>query len=265
MDLTILKVGGSVITFKDKPLRINRSNIERISREIAEALRIKPQSLVIIHGAGSYGHPQVMETGIHLGVSNRRQLVDMARIQSLQNLLNYILTRRLQLEGVPAYPMQSSALALMNKGELVDFYLKTVKTCLKIGLIPVLYGVPAIDESIKCSILSGDEISIQLAHRLKARRVIHGTCVDGVFTEDPNLSKDAKLVEVIDRDNFKEVLNALSKSGGMDATGGMYGKVLKLVWLAERGVEGLIVNASKPGVIFNALLGERVKGTLVRF
>ena len=54
--MIILKLGGSVITCKGavKPT-LNQENLARISQEIAHS-RVK--ELLIIHGAGSYGHPQ---------------------------------------------------------------------------------------------------------------------------------------------------------------------------------------------------------------
>ena len=48
----ILKLGGSVITKKEKKLTPNLEAIKRLAKEIAGA---KVFPLIIIHGGGSYG------------------------------------------------------------------------------------------------------------------------------------------------------------------------------------------------------------------
>ncbi len=52
--LLILKLGGSVVTHKDQDYKAHHENIERLSREIAEA---NQYPLIIVHGGGSFGHP----------------------------------------------------------------------------------------------------------------------------------------------------------------------------------------------------------------
>lgn len=67
--MIILKLGGSILTNKNsKKAEVNYTNLNRIANEIKNALINKgmdnfinnnssDQGLVIIHGAGSYGHP----------------------------------------------------------------------------------------------------------------------------------------------------------------------------------------------------------------
>ena len=52
--MQILKLGGSVITHKDEYFSPHNENIERLAEEIKKS---SSKSLVIIHGAGSFGHP----------------------------------------------------------------------------------------------------------------------------------------------------------------------------------------------------------------
>jgi isopentenyl phosphate kinase len=143
--------------------------------------------------------------------------------------------------------------------------LAAVRGLLRLGMVPVLYGVPAYDEERGCSILSGDELTVFLARGLGASRVIHGVDVDGVYTDDPKANPQAELIKIIDEGNVDAVLAALARSSKPDATGGILNKVSKLVELAKAGVECEIVNAAKPGVVARALRGERGLGTLIKF
>lgn len=264
-NLVILKLGGSVLTFKETPFKANFDNIRRLSKEISEAYFNGEFKLILVHGAGSFGHPMVLESKIHLGIKTESQLASFAKVQSMQNFWNFLVTTSLQDEGLPAIPCQPSSFSIVERGKIVWMPIKAVKSFIKLGLIPVLYGVPAYDRVQGCSILSGDEITAYLAKKLKPLRVIHGTNVDGVFTEDPRRNKDAKLIRLVDSKNFEKILSTLSKSTGLDATGGMFWKVSRLIEVAKSGVECLIVNACKPGLIKKTLLGEDVVGTKIKF
>ena len=261
MDITILKIGGSVITdkFSETP-KINPENLKNISKEIASAWNRK-EGLIIIHGAGSYGHVIVKRTGIDKGIKTDGQLRDFAETQRLQNELDGLVTKYLIDAGIPAFPLQASASAVMSSGKLVDMCTSTIESLVKIGMVPVLYGVPAYDRNQKCSILSGDEIAPYLAVKFNARKIIHAGNVDGVFTSDPNKNPDAKLIREINSANIDQVRIGLTGSTATDVTGGMSRKVSELLGI---GIESQIVNALVPGNIAKALEGEEVVGTIIK-
>jgi len=260
-DLIILKIGGSVITDKfSKTPKVSPENLKRISEEIASVYDKESISLIIIHGAGSYGHVIVNKTGIDKGIKTEEQLKAFAETQRLQNELNSIVTKYLIDAGLPAIPCQASAFAVMESGRLVNMDKSAIEGLLNIGMIPVLYGVPAYDKAQKCSILSGDQIAPYLAVKLNAKKIIHATNVDGVFTSDPNKNPDAKLIPEINSKNIDQVKKWLAGSTATDVTGGMFRKVSELL---EIGIESQIINALVSGNIVRALKEERI-GTIIR-
>lgn len=265
MDLIILKIGGSVITdkFSKKPV-VNFENLKRISKEIASVYNFQKISLILIHGAGSFGHLIVKKTGIDKGIKNKKQLNAFAETQRLQNKLNCIIAKELIKKGLPAFPFQASVGAIMKKGRLIKMDLSVIKGLLKLNIIPVLYGVPAYDTQQGCSILSGDQIAPYLAKKLKAKKIIMASDVDGVFTADPKKDKNAKQIKEINRKNFNEVRKMLGGSTSVDVTGGMLGKVLELIKIAKTGMLIQIINATKKDNIKKAFLGKRV-GTIIRW
>jgi len=259
--IIILKIGGSVITDKfSRTPKVNPENLKRISEEIASVYDKEKMSLVIIHGAGSYGHVIVNKTGIDKGIKTEERLKDFAETQRLQNELNSIVTKYLIDAGLPAIPCQASFSAVMESGRLINMDKSAIEGLLNIGMIPVLYGVPAYDKAQKCSILSGDQIAPYLAIKLNAKKVIHATNVDGVFTSDPNRNPDAKLIPEINSKNINQVKEWLMGSTATDVTGGMFGKVSELL---EIGIESQLINALADGNIARALKGEKI-GTIIR-
>ena len=57
-NIKILKVGGSVVTYKNKNSSLNVEVIKNIASDIARWLEEnKTKSLIFTSGAGSFGHP----------------------------------------------------------------------------------------------------------------------------------------------------------------------------------------------------------------
>lgn len=259
-DLIILKIGGSLITYKSsKTPRVNYRNLERISREIASSFASSKFSLILIHGVGSFGHIIVHKTGIDKGIKNKRQLEYFAETQRLQNELNVIVTKDLIKAGLPAIPCQASSFAVMESGRIKKMDSSVIEGLLKIGMVPVLFGVPAFDQHQKCSILSGDQIASFLATKLNAKRIIYATDVNGVFTSDPHKNPSAKLIPRLNNKNIVQIRKWVTGSAATDVTGGMLGKVLEL---SKTKISSQILNGLIPGNIIKALNGEKIGTTI---
>jgi len=243
---------------------VNFENLNRIAKEISEAYNSEGKQLVIVHGAGSFGHQIVKRTGINNGIETKQQLVDFAETQRLQNVLNSIFVDALIREGLPAIPCQASASAIMDSGKFLKMDTEAIKGFIEIGLIPVLYGVPAYDKTKKCSILSGDDIAPYLAKELGAERIIHGTDVDGIFTGDPKKDKNAKLIPLITEDNFDEVKKMVSGSTAVDVTGGMLKKIIEIMKITKYGISSHIINANVRENVKKAMQLDQSFGTVIK-
>ncbi|MCK4550353.1 MAG: isopentenyl phosphate kinase family protein [Candidatus Aenigmarchaeota archaeon] len=261
-NITILKIGGSLITEKDKDVpTINYPNLKRFAKEVAESYQKEKSPLVFVHGVGSFGHVIVHKTGIHKGLTKESHLIDFAETQRLQNELNVAVVQEFIKNNIPAMPVQASASAVMEKGTIKSMDVKAISGMLDIGLMPTLFGVPAYDSKQGCSILSGDDICVYLAKMLNATRLIHATDVDGVFDSNPKENPNAKIISHITRQNFEEVLKKTTGSSNTDVTGGMKNKIKGLLELVGTTTE--IINGNKKGYIKRALLGEVGLGTRI--
>ncbi|MHA1277394.1 MAG: isopentenyl phosphate kinase [Candidatus Helarchaeota archaeon] len=257
-ELILLKIGGSIITKKDvNEPKIRTENLRRIAKEIHESYTGGTWNLVIIHGAGSFGHPIVKRTGIHEGITRPEQVFSFAETQLLQNRLNCAVCEALQEYNLPAIPIQPSASAILEKKRVSYLNSEIVKSLLDISLIPVLYGVPAFDKALKCSILSGDQIIVYLASKLHPDKIIFASNVDGI------LDQNNHLIEKITRDNYELIKNSFYTPTYDDVTGSMAGKIAELKNL--HGINTYVVNGNKEGIIKNVLLGKTVRGTSIEF
>jgi len=262
--LIILKLGGSVITKKEaeEPL-IDHDNLSRISKEIADSSFDK---LIIVHGAGSFGHPSAKKYGIGSPITNEedftRKKLGFCITQSWVKKLNTIVCDSLREKGILAVSIQPSSFIITKNKRIYSCNLDLINKYLELGFVPVIYGdvVPDLDESIKICVLSGDQIINYLGENLKPTRVILGSDVDGIYTKNPKKYDDAELMN-----NVTSCEDLVAEGSlNVDVTGGMNGKLIELIELAQLGVESEIINAGKENFIKRALNHEKGIGTIIK-
>jgi isopentenyl phosphate kinase len=242
--MQVLKLGGSVITRKFEYLEADEKNIEMLARMLAEVWDPK-MKLILVHGAGSFGHAPVIAHGITSGVKTKKQMLGFADTHSSCTYLSNIVVDRLIKNGIPAITIPPAIIIKQRKGRIVKFETGIINDYLKAGYLPVLHGDMVLDSALGGSVCSGDQIAAYLGK--KAQRITIGTDVDGVIM-------DGKLVEKITKENWKKVRKYLKESDAPDVTGGMLGKVEELIKIKKRSY---IVNALKPKRIADLLRGKK--------
>ena len=258
--LTILKIGGSVITQKkERRKKIDKKILERLSLEISNAKKKKNFSLIITHGVGPFGHIIAEKFKLHKGYRNKSQIEAVANLYVDLKKLNLEILKIFKSSGLNVVPFQQSSAWKLNNGRLKNPNMEIVQKYLNIGLTPILHGDLLIDDKLGFSVLSGDQIVYCLAKKLGARRVVIGTDVDGVFDSDPRLRGSAKLLKRINSSNLKGI--NMGGSTAVDVTGGMKGKINELMELSRLGIKSRIINISKTGVLEDALCGKKNLGT----
>ena len=257
----VLKLGGSVVTIKEKPFTPNRPIIKRLVREVLEA---NLKSLVVVHGGGSYGHPIAKEYKIVEGYKTSDQLIGFSKTRQTMMALNKLVVDAFVQNGLPAVSVQPSAFILTEHGRIVEFNPTIIERLLNLHTIPILYGDAVLDTSLGFSILSGDQIASSLAVTLGVRRIIICVDVDGLYTEDPKSNPKAELIKEITLGGLRRILGNIRDAKTTDVTGGMYGKIVELIPALEKGVEVKIINAKKINRLYKALKNKEVIGTEIR-
>lgn len=263
--MIILKLGGSVITRKDSLTpTLDESNLKRIAREISNS---SYQKLIVVHGAGSFGHPYAREYNIGSEIDTEKELErkrhGFSKTQNSVKNLNAHVCQHLQDEEIPAVSIQPSSFIKTHNKRIIRADMDLISSYLDMGFVPVLYGDVVLDtnDRIKMAVLSGDQIVKYLAEHLKCEKVVLGSDVDGIYNVDPKTNPNATLIKVV---TSKSDLELLDNTQNVDVTGGMGGKLEELLELANIGVESEIINATHDNNIKNALNGEKGIGTLIR-
>lgn len=237
--MIIVKLGGSAITDKGR-FRVARMDvIESIAKQISEV----EERIILVHGAGSFGHPFV----IKFRLNEEKNLEGIIRAHMSCVELNFKICKvmlNLGLKPFPIHPLQTFKL----RGDKIYFDRDMFKDVLKEGFIPVTHGDIVYDvEDRFFKVLSGDDITIELARSFNADKVGFVTDVEGVYIE----GKVSTFV------TWKD-LDKIGFSKGVDVTGGMRSKVEKIL---RSGVNARVFHYSK---LKDFLLCKNV-GTLVKF
>jgi isopentenyl phosphate kinase len=254
----IIKLGGSVITEKDKLFKPSTTIIERLAREIAKA-NVEP--IVIIHGGGSFGHPVAHKYDLVKGYKYSDQLIGFAKTRQAMVELNKLIIDALINNNLSAVSVQPSSCIITQNGRIDTFNIEAVKKLLDLNLIPVLYGDAVLDYDLGFTILSGDQLVAYLAVKLISKKIIIGVDVDGLYTKDPKKDSKANLIKHITIKKLKEILEAIDVTTNTDVTGGMKGKLIELIPALRKGTIIKIINAKIPNRLIKALKDEEVKGT----
>ncbi len=249
--MKILKLGGSAITDKNAERKARPEQIRRLAKAISEVWKSGMRDMVVVHGAGSFGHTLVLKHGINEGIETEEQRLGYADTHAACSELSLLVVKALIGEGIPAISIPPSSVIIQKDKRISRFDDAVVKGYLSKGYLPVLYGDMVPDEELGGSVCSGDQIMAWLGK--DAEFLVFATNVDGV------LDDQGKLIPEITRENFGEASKHLKETSN-DVTGAMKGKIGELL---DSGQTSYIVNASHPERIVALIRGEQAVCTKV--
>lgn len=262
-----VKLGGSIITDKQRPATPRRDVIKRLALEFKAALEVRPDLCIVLgHGSGSFGHVVGDRYRVRQGIAAGQSWWGYAATGAAAAQLNRIVADAFLAVGVPVLTVQPSASALCRDGRLVEMNVHPIREALRHGLVPLVYGDVALDEEWGCTIVSTEQIFAYLAQRLRPGRMVLVGEVDGVYDDDPLANPQAVRIPRITPGNLHSLQAQLGGSHGVDVTGGMLAKVLEMVDLVAQGSAGSVhlISGKRKGALMRALQGDAAgEGTLI--
>jgi len=253
----IIKLGGSVITNKRKKNTFERERTSRLISEIKES----GKRTIIVHGAGSFGHILAKKYELFMGYKNQKQIMALAEVQKDVKNLNLKVLSKFREEGISAVSLAPSAFLVNDNGKIKRMDSSLFKKYFELGFTPITFGDVVIDETLKFSICSGDQIMLELAKAFSPEKVIFVADVDGIFSSDPIFGESSMFLPVVDENTFLSVKKSEGKVD--DVTGSIYGKIEIMLKIASLGYETLILNGNVENRLKDALLNKEVVCTKI--
>lgn len=190
--IIIIKIGGSSITNKAQFETFNETSLDWFAQTVQKTLSSTYNKklhtrLVIVHGAGSFGHYQAKEFGFrgvmgadknhvntlnkmkeenildnpilsdkeHIGIAKTRLSVQTLHLKLISTLIAY---------GIPAVGVSPFALSPVYDEDLnLEALASSVTQIVNQGMIPVIHGDAVFQRDIGGAILGGDDIVCSIA------------------------------------------------------------------------------------------------------
>ncbi len=260
--LTILKLGGSVITYKDSsPPKCNVDSLSRIATEIKST----NNSILIVLGGGSFGHQAAHDFGYgDTNTPRETRLAGIPTIRHNMSLLSLQVEEIMNNEGVKSVVIPPFSFVELKNREIIDFPLEIIKKTIESGITVITHGDVCFDIFLGSSILSGDTIVTHITQELTPTQILLGTNVDGVFSDNPTTNPEAKIIPIINSRNMELALSGAGPSTSTDVTGGMAKKISDLLKVKSSKTEIIIFNLSIPGRLKSLLSGEQIICTKIQ-
>lgn len=250
----VVKLGGSLLTRKREAEKVRPKVLARLAGELADA---GPIPLVVLHGAGSFGHPGARRFGLAAppaGPQSVRERTRGAAIVAVEvRRLHLLVLRALVAAGLAPWSVPPGVVAENRDGALGTLDTSPFAAALERGQVPVSFGDVVPDRAWGTSVLSADAIAVELAARLHARRVVFASDVPGILGSDrrsvvPELTESAA-----------EALRPAS--GAPDVTGGIRAKARAMLAIAGGGTDAVLISGLSDGALSRAVRGEAVYGS----
>src|SRR3989442_2863919 len=255
--MLLVKLGGSVLTDKTRLRTARRATIRRLVSELASVR----QSLLVVHGSGSYGHILARRHKLNQGGVSHSKRLAASRVQRDVKELDGIVVNAFLRAGIAAIPIAPSTVLTLNDGTVATADLTPFLEFSSMGFTPVTFGDVVRDLHRGIAVCSGDVMMLELARAFRPERAVFATDVDGLFTADPKRRRDASLLEVARPEDLDRI--EFSLASRTDVTESIQGKLRRMVVIAEHVSECLIVNGNVKNRVRDALRGRRGVGNPV--
>ncbi len=249
--VVVVKLGGGLITHKDKLCTVNTDVLESLAKQLSKSSK----RLVIIHGAGSFGHLKAREYRLAEGDVeglNQSEAIESVRADMIE--LNSHVTSVLKEYGMncESFPPHQWV-----NGIGPDFS----------GDLPycegttVVFGDVVDDPMQQFGILSGDDLIVRYAiENPDVERVVFAIGgVDGILRVPPADATPEDLIEIWS----SEIEFEGEHVAAIDVTGGIGLKAQRGSMIAKHGIDVMIVNGEHPTRLLDAIEGKPVRGTRI--
>lgn len=258
-----IKLGGGLITDKQKPFVARKDIIRRLALEIKQAINGRNIGLVIAHGSGSFGHSAAAKYKTQEGIKDKNSVWGISEVSNAAIRINRIVMEEFLKVGLSVVSFAPKSLILAKSGKVEEIFEQPITKALKLGLIPVVYGDVVMDVDKGCGIFSSERIISELVKKFRSQfkieKIIYCGNTEGVY------DGERTTMPVIDSKIYKKVIDKIGGSTATDVTGGMFHKVREAMKVAKMvKCEVVVMSGIEEGLLAKAIKGVKIKSTVIR-
>jgi isopentenyl phosphate kinase len=253
----VIKFGGSVITDKAKECCFKQDVMDRLAEELYRAKK----KVILIHGAGSFGHILAKKYRLNDGFKRKNQLEGFALTHAMVQQLNTLVLASLHHHDLPAVSIPPHAVFSLSNHALPPMKHSIFRTYLDLGFLPVSFGDVTLDTKLGFSICSGDLLMQVLAAQFKPEKVIFVLDEDGLYSANPKTDKKATFLESATVKDLETLTTRANPHA--DVTKGMEGKLRIIQQIVQGGVDTVLLNGNIHNRLYDTLEGKKTKHTII--
>ncbi|WP_234711207.1 isopentenyl phosphate kinase [Nostoc punctiforme] len=164
MELVLVKLGGSLITDKDKPYTARREVITQLVEQVSLIKRENPNlKLIIGNGAGSFAHQSANKYNTINGFSGDEEKLGFCLVHQDALDLNFLLAKSFLQVGLPVVSLPPISMIITHNKKLLKSDFSGIESSLQAGLIPLVFGDVVLDQAIGGTVFSTDAMLAELA------------------------------------------------------------------------------------------------------
>tara|TARA_B100001250_G_C19753680_1_gene769042 strand:- start:261 stop:1130 length:870 start_codon:yes stop_codon:yes gene_type:complete len=255
-DLIVIKYGGNVL--------IDRSIFNNFIEDIS-VLNKLGLSIVVVHGGGPRIKRELDKENIQTKFINGLRVTDKKVIKVVENVLidfNKDIVNSLKKKdsiGISINSKTNNIINVIPDDEKLGFVgipnkinVNIIKDIINQNQIPVVAPL-GLDINNQTYNINGDTAASAIAKKLKSRRLLLMTNVEGVYDDKKSLISEIKPFDIENLIKWKIV------------QGGMIPKIQNCIDAVENGVRGVVIlDGRKPHSILYEIFSDRGSGTLIR-
>jgi glutamate 5-kinase len=250
MQRIVVKIGSSSLTSSEGGLRHDK--IRYFAGELARLASGGYEVLLVTSGAVAAGFRKI-------GYKTRPKVLHEKQAAAA---VGQALLMQAYQEALSEHEMGAAQILLtrsdFSNRKRIQNALMTIEELLDRNILPIINenDTVSVDE-LKFG--DNDTLSALVANLVKAQKLVIITDTDGLYTEDPRKSAQAKRIDVVDHIS-EELFRIAGGAGSVVGTGGMRSKVEAARIAMRGGVQVFVGKAAEPGDISAAVHGNG-KGT----
>ena len=255
-DLIVIKYGGNVL--------IDRKIFNNFIQDIS-ILNKLGLSIVVVHGGGPRIERELKKGNIESNFINGLRVTNKNVIDIVEKVLidfNNDIVNSLNKKGSRAVSIHTKTNNVINvipdKPELgfvgvpQKINIEIIKNIINQNQIPIVAPL-GLDTNQQTYNINGDTAASAIAKKLKSRRLLLMTNVEGVYDDRKTLISEIKPYDMENLVNLKIV------------QGGMLPKIKNCIDAVENGVRGVVIlDGRKPRSILKEIFSDQGVGTLIR-
>ena len=221
-ELILIKLGGSLIT--NKKSSQPECRIELI-KYVANIISKSDKKFIIVHGAGSYGHPIAKKYKINKGLDGsyeQKEAINTARMQ-VRELNEIVCSEMEKVELKCESVIPSNTMEIDNEDNILNFPKNDFDKILSKGKVALTFGDIVKNNENDVRILSGDTILLKLSQIYKPKKTFFIMEYPGVVKGNLK-SENLEIYEEINSE-FTSKISIVNEENRPDVTGGLLKKI----------------------------------------